>query len=186
MERPVRLALVIAVVFSFVAVDQLTKVVAIHTLAPENRVIAFPESWRPDDLFRFQYAENKGAFLSLGSRLSDGARFWVLTGLNGVILVVVAGYVLGKQRLHTGVTVALALILAGGVGNLIDRVFRDGRVIDFMNMGVSVGPWSVRTGIFNIADLAIVGGLVLLVAVESRPARGEIPVGGAKENAREG
>ncbi len=166
MERPARLVLVIAVVLGFVALDQATKVIAIRTLAPENRVIAFPDSWYPNDLFRFQYAENKGAFLSLGSRLSDSARFWVLTGLNSVILVLVALYLLGKQRLHAGVTLALALILAGGVGNLIDRVFRDGVVIDFMNLGIAAGPWSVRTGIFNIADLAIVGGLVLLVGLE--------------------
>ena len=57
---------------------------------------------------------------------------------------------------------ALALILSGGVGNLIDRVLRGGLVVDFMNVGIG----TLRSGIFNVADLGIVGGLVLLLALE--------------------
>lgn len=186
MERSARLVLVMGVVLGLVAVDQVTKVVAIRTLAPENHVIAFPGSWYPHDLFRFQYAENTGAFLSLGSTLSESARFWVLTGLNSVILLIVMVYVLGKARLHGGVTLALALILAGGAGNLIDRVFRDGRVIDFMNMGIAVGPYSVRTGIFNVADLAIVGGLALLVLLEVLLPHRHASESGAGHDAQEG
>ena len=54
---------------------------------------------------------------------------------------------------------AMVLIAAGGMGNLVDRILRDGRVIDFMNLGL--GP--VRTGIFNIADVQIMVGLGLLL-----------------------
>ena len=52
----------------------------------------------------------------------------------------------------------LLLFLAGGVSNLIDRVTL-GRVIDFLNVGI--GP--LRTGIFNIADMAIIAGVVILI-----------------------
>ena len=51
-----------------------------------------------------------------------------------------------------------ALIVAGGASNWIDRL-ATGSVIDFMNIGI--GP--LRTGIFNVADVAILGGVVLLV-----------------------
>lgn len=44
----------------------------------------------------------------------------------------------------------------GGVGNLIDRIFNEGRVIDFMNIGVG----SLCTGVFNVADIAISFGVV--------------------------
>ena len=55
---------------------------------------------------------------------------------------------------------ALALVLAGGASNLIDRFVNDGYVVDFINLGA--GP--IRTGIFNIADVAItVGALLLLI-----------------------
>ena len=51
-------------------------------------------------------------------------------------------------------------MLSGGIGNLWDRVIPDGRVIDFMDVGIG----SLRTGIFNVADLCITTGVVLLVA----------------------
>ena len=55
---------------------------------------------------------------------------------------------------------ALALIVAGGVGNLIDRMTSSGGVvIDFLNLGI--GP--VRTGVFNVADMAITGAFFLLL-----------------------
>jgi signal peptidase II len=68
--------------------------------------------------------------------------------------------------------VGLALYLAGGASNLVDRVVR-GSVIDFMNVGV--GP--LRTGIFNVADVAILAGVGIFVCThrphESAPAAPE-------------
>jgi signal peptidase II len=62
---------------------------------------------------------------------------------------------------------AMALIASGGVGNLWDRFARGGSVVDFLNLGV--GP--VRTGILNIADLAIVAGAVFLALSDRTSAR---------------
>jgi signal peptidase II len=55
--------------------------------------------------------------------------------------------------------VALSLICGGGCGNLIDRIAHGGYVIDFLNVGVG----GLRTGIFNIADMAIMAGALLMV-----------------------
>ncbi|NLV41863.1 MAG: signal peptidase II [Candidatus Hydrogenedentes bacterium] len=148
------------------ALDHATKWAAIVYLKEGYPVY----SWL-GDLFRLQYAENTGAFLSLGSTLSDFWRAWVMIGVNSLILLGVLFFLLIARFSNTVAPAALSLVLAGGVGNLIDRVFRDGRVVDFMNMGVSAGDFSLRTGIFNIADLAIVAGVVLLVASEVLPAR---------------
>jgi len=144
-----------------VGLDQLTKQIAIAHLKGRPP-IAFPASWYPHDLFHLRYAENTGAFLSLGSQLSDGVRFWALTVLNVVILTIVGGVLTLRRVLDAGVTVALTLIFAGGVGNLIDRVLRDGVVVDFMNMGIR----GLRTGVFNVADVAIMAGLFLLLFLE--------------------
>lgn len=54
---------------------------------------------------------------------------------------------------------SLTYILAGGIGNLIDRVSNDGLVTDFLNVGV--GPF--RTGIFNFADVGVMFGAFVLV-----------------------
>lgn len=170
MTRPQRWFAVGALLIVLVAADQVTKEIAIAHLKGKAP-ICFPASWAPNDLFRFQYAENTGAFLSLGSRLADGPRFWLLTALNIVILAMVGVVLLLKRVLSLPAVLALSLVLSGGIGNIIDRLFRDGRVVDYMNLGVSLGGWSLRTGIFNIADLAIVGGLLILVFQELLLAR---------------
>jgi signal peptidase II len=54
---------------------------------------------------------------------------------------------------------AILLFIAGGIGNLIDRMMHNGTVVDFINVGI--GP--LRTGIFNIADITIMGGAALLL-----------------------
>lgn len=153
-----------------VGLDQATKYWAIHTLnggevIPQPgsvKMAKFPEAWHPNDLFHITYAVNTGAFLSLGQGLPDGVRFWVLTGLNAVILTVVAAVLVLKRALEFKLVLPLTLILAGGMGNLIDRIVHDGLVVDFMNMGLG----RLRTGVFNIADVAIMAGLFTLLFAE--------------------
>jgi signal peptidase II len=61
----------------------------------------------------------------------------------------------------------VALFVAGGASNLVDRIAY-GMVIDFMNVGIG----SLRTGIFNVADMAIMLGAGILVLESYRPAPG--------------
>jgi signal peptidase II len=63
--------------------------------------------------------------------------------------------------------VSLSLICGGGFGNLIDRLRYDGYVMDFLNIGI--GP--IRTGIFNVADVALMAGIALLVFQQRRSER---------------
>ena len=105
---------------------------------------------------RLQYAENTGAFLGLGDDMSPELRFWLLGVGTAVILGLVVFWVL-RSGARTPVFVACALICAGGIGNLIDRL-SVGFVIDF----VSLGAGGIRTGIFNVADVAITGGAIYL------------------------
>jgi signal peptidase II len=119
-------------------------------------------------LFRLQYVENRGAFLSLGANTSDHLKYWIFVVGVGITLAGMLVYLLAAKRLAGVQSLALCTVLAGGVGNLIDRIFNEGRVIDFMNVGI--GP--LRTGIFNVADVAIaVGGLWLLIDAIKRPAK---------------
>lgn len=110
------------------------------------------------DTFRISYAENDGAFLGLFGNLPDAARFWILTVFNGLILAGVAGYILGAKNVSRYVFLAFALVVAGGIGNMIDRV-RFGVVIDFFNIGIG----GLRSGIFNIADMSISAGFLMMV-----------------------
>ncbi len=110
------------------------------------------------DSLRFELTENPGSFLSLGASLPEHLRFTLFTA---AVAVVLAGLVYAAlfARLSTGRFVALALLAGGGISNLIDRLFNDGRVTDFLNIGIG----TLRTGIFNPADMAILAGALLLV-----------------------
>lgn len=112
------------------------------------------------DLLRFHYAENPGVAFSLGAQLPEHVRIVLFVFGTSICLTLLLIYIVradNRNRLHL---LALSLIFAGGMGNLIDRIFRDGRVIDFLNLGIG----DFRTAIFNIADMAISFGMVLLIA----------------------
>jgi signal peptidase II len=65
-------------------------------------------------------------------------------------------------------TLGMALIWGGGVSNFADRILSDGRVVDFLNLGIG----SLRTGIFNVADVAIMAGVGLLILAWTRNTKG--------------
>lgn len=116
------------------------------------------------------YAENSGAFLGLGARLAETTRFWLFTvGVAGLLLLFLYKLHYAASRMEL---IGWSLIVGGGLGNLIDRLVHDGRVIDFLRVGFG----GLRTGIFNLADAAIVAGLVaLLVSALYAPARPSEP-----------
>jgi signal peptidase II len=110
------------------------------------------------DSLRLQLTQNPGSFLSLGASLPEPLRFGLFTAVVAIVLI---GLVCAAlfARLSTARFVALALVAGGGISNLIDRLLYDGRVTDFLNVGIG----SLRTGIFNLADMAILAGALLLV-----------------------
>ena len=115
------------------------------------------------------YAENRGAMLSIGSGLPESARFLIFTAGVSLLLAGIAGVILFASALSRPSVVALSLMLAGGGSNLFDRLSNDGRVVDF----VILGAGGFRTGIFNLADLAIMLGasLFLVTTVRQQNAR---------------
>ena len=144
-----------------IALDHITKGIAIYYLKDTGQVYSF---W--GDLFRLQYAENSGAFLSLGANLPEALRSMIMTGLNAVILAALLLYLILRKKISLLLLYGLSMIVAGGLGNLIDRVVRGGHVVDFMNMGITTNTFMLRTGIFNVAELAIMAGLFLVVLNE--------------------
>ncbi len=142
-----------AVTAASVAVDQVTKIAATDALKNQ------PTHQYLGDLFRLQWATNDGAFLSLGSSLPDGVRFAVLTVGVGLLLLGIALFSIFGKGLDGPQVVGYALIVSGGASNWVDRARFGGVVVDFMNMGIG----RLRTGIFNVADLAIIAGIVVLL-----------------------
>jgi signal peptidase II len=145
-----RLFLVIAI-GATIGCDRVTKHVAATTLSE-----ASSQSFLADT-FRLEYVENTGAFLGLGAGWPPRVRTAVFSVGNGLLLLAVA-VVATRSRWSRRSLVGVALFVAGGASNLVDRITY-GMVIDFMNVGV--GP--VRTGIFNVADIAIMLGAGIVV-----------------------
>ena len=144
------LVLLVAVV-STIGCDRVTKHVAIAVLAGGSA-----RSYLAD-MVRLEYVENTGGFLGLGADWPDAIRTMVFAIGTGLVLLMMAG---AAVRFHWQGRrlIGVCLVLAGGASNWVDRVVR-GSVVDFLNVGV--GP--LRTGIFNVADVAIMAGVAVLL-----------------------
>ena len=136
--------------------DRVTKHAATTMLAgqPDHSYLA--------DTVRLGYVENPGGFLSLGAAWPPAVRTSFFTVATGAVLLALAVVVIGRRRDQWS-DLGCALFLAGGVSNWVDRIAR-GSVVDFLNVGV--GP--VRTGVFNVADAAIMLGAAIFALAEFR------------------
>ena len=150
--------MILFVVLACLVCDQGTKIIARQRL-PKHTVLSYGQ-----DIFRWQYAENPGAFLSLGANISQKARYWIFVLWVGGCLSGLLIYLILAKGLPRLQTLALSLVLGGGWGNLVDRIGNEGRVIDFMNVGI--GP--LRTGVFNVADMVISCGVVIFLLLSIR------------------
>jgi signal peptidase II len=149
-SRPIRLMVLWLVLIGTVGCDHITKHLARTKLAQMSYATM------PGHFIEFTLAENPGAFLSLGSSFPHIGRIAFIACV-GIGLALLFGYLVSASRLLWMPFGGLALVWAGGMSNLIDRFRHHGFVTDFMV--VRVGP--LHTGIFNLADLAIMIGMLL-------------------------
>jgi len=148
-----RLLLILFVLAACVGCDQSTKMYAAANL-PRVQPLSLLS-----DTVRLQLAHNEGSFLGLGASAPKVWRLATLrVGVSAMLLALLA-YALFVAVGRGPFIFALSLVLAGGSSNLIDRFVNDGYVVDFINLGA--GP--IRTGIFNVADVAITAGALLLL-----------------------
>jgi len=149
-----RYLLMLVLVAVVVAVDQWTKSWAAETLPAEPITLI-------EGLLSLQYAENTGAAFSL---FQGGGQLIGVLAVAAVVLIVFSIRNLGRRA----EVIAVSLIAAGAIGNLVDRIingdgFLDGFVVDFVRL------WEIPN--FNVADSALTVGATLLVALAlfSRP-----------------
>ena len=160
MRTVTRFILVGITLVGCVACDQASKNAVRHYLAVGESYSFL------HDILRLVHAENPGAFLSLGGALSEHTRMLMFAGFFGALAVAALLAALLARGLGRWHVVALALIAAGGCGNWIDRLTNGGNVTDFLNVGIG----SVRTGIFNVADMILMAGAALFVLAARHPA----------------
>ena len=150
MNRTCRLGLVILILISCTSCDQATKYIAKESLASSPPISLL------NDSVRIEYSENPGAILGLGASLPSEIRLVFFIIFVSAVLTLTLIFAFNTHGLSVMSLVGLSFIAAGGMGNLLDRLFNHGVAIDFVRLGL--GP--LRTGIFNLADVAILAGVL--------------------------
>lgn len=146
---PRRLGLLLSVATVVLLADVVTKVLAVKMLTPGQPVPII------GDTVTWTLVRNSGAAFSMATSYT-----WVLTLIaSSVVLGIIW---MSRRLVSPWWAIGLGMILGGALGNLVDRFFRapghlQGHVVDFL----SIGWWPV----FNVADPAVVGGAILLVAL---------------------
>ena len=162
-HRPMAsLWLPICLLFFAIGTDQLTKIAASRILAHSGDIPLL------GGLVKFCLIENHEGFLGIVRGLPPKLQFFFLYVCVAFLLICCLAYLLFLSRKNSRYDIPLALATGGGLSNLMDRIHNDGGVTDFMIIAVG----SLRTGIFNLADVYIlVGSFILGFSFFSRPDR---------------
>lgn len=127
-----------------IAADQAVKYWAVHVLQPAARIPVW------DGVFSLAYVENRGAAFGI---FQDGR--WPLVAFTVLVLLALTVYLIKTRPRHRLMRLSAALVYAGAVGNLIDRVWH-GSVVDLFSFDLIQFP------VFNVADICVVCGVILL------------------------
>ncbi|NOZ62569.1 MAG: signal peptidase II [Calditrichaeota bacterium] len=128
-----------------VLIDQLTKFIVSQTMTPfETKQIL-------GDVLRLTFIKNPG--MAFGIRIGNHLFFTVFSTIASVVILI---YLFRMRPENVWARLALASILGGAIGNLIDRLLHK-EVIDFIDVRI------IRWPVFNVADIAVTVGMVILI-----------------------
>jgi len=138
----------------FIGCDRVTKDLAKEHLQNKPVISYFHNT------LRLVYAENTGAAMNLGDNLPKAASFWLLSMLPLAFLLILSVYIIRHSKEMGLLKIfSFALIISGGLGNIIDRIAFDRHVTDFMIISIQ----GIHTGIFNFADVCVTAGAIGLL-----------------------
>lgn len=139
---------VIVFIIFFIALMQIVNIVIINNIVDSKVII--------NGIFSLTYYENTGGAFGVGQ--GDTIGFTIISII--VIAIIIRFIVLQRDRINNKTMVALELIIAGGISNLIDRLFR-GFVVDYIDINQLI-----KFPIFNLADICIsIGWIILVVSI---------------------
>jgi len=136
-----------------IAFDQLSKIWV------RNNFESYIEKSIIGDVFTLIKVENTGAFLGMGSELSEIPRILLLIVLPIIVLISITLYTYLEKTLDQTSIIGFSLIIGGGIANIFDRIVY-GSVTDFLYINLG---GIFKTGIFNIADVSVTTGMILIL-----------------------
>ncbi|WP_372752389.1 signal peptidase II [Mariniflexile sp.] len=152
---------ILLVILVTIAIDQITKILVRTNIEPRTDFQMGDRISLIGDAFIMMNVENSGAFLGMGSDLNPTLRIILLLILPILVLGFVLRYILKDKSLDNCSLFAFASIIGGGIANVYDRIVY-GSVTDFFFIDLG-GVF--RTGIFNMADLSVTTGMIILLFV---------------------
>jgi len=153
LDKRKRNLLITTIVFLSIALDQISKIWV------RNNFESYIENSIIGDVFTLIKVENTGAFLGMGSELSETLRILLLIVLPIIVLISITIYTYIDKTLDKISIIGFSLIIGGGIGNIFDRIVY-GSVTDFLYLDFG---GMFKTGIFNIADLSVTTGMILIL-----------------------
>ena len=154
-NRNISITILIAV---SVLLDQLSKILI------RNNVDQYSEVKLIGEYFILTNVENSGAFLGMGSDFSPFIKTIFLLILPVIVLICVIVYVYRDKQIDKISLIGFCLIIVGGIANIYDRILY-GSVTDFLFIDLG---GIFKTGIFNIADLSVTTGMILILLMSFR------------------
>jgi signal peptidase II len=151
LKKTLRIVFVFLVIAFNIGCDQISKDIVRKKVFPNEVISVFR------DHFIITNVENSGAFLSLGNSLPELLKIVLLSLLPLLIIAICLAYILLKPAILRTRLFAFCCIIGGGVGNIYDRITY-GSVTDFLHVDFGF----FRTGIFNLADVSIMTGAIMI------------------------
>ncbi|MDX1471496.1 MAG: signal peptidase II [Flavobacteriaceae bacterium] len=145
--------LIILVIIFNIVIDQISKFIVRAEIAYREVIEIIGEK------FILTHVSNTGAFLGMGSDLNPTLRIIFLLILPVLVLAYVIYYIFSNKALDRLSLIAFSCIVGGGLSNVMDRILY-GKVTDFLHIDLG---GAVRTGIFNIADMSVTFGMIVLL-----------------------
>ena len=166
-RRIIRTLLIFAILVVNISCDQISKSIVRNKIDTDEQVSVV------DNYVTLMRVENKGAFLSLGNTLPTPIRFILLSVFPLAVLGFGLGYLFFKTNLPKLSVLGFGFVIGGGIGNLYDRLVH-GSVTDFLHIDFVI----FQTGIFNMADVSIMTGMLIVVigSFINRPKQDPAPV----------
>lgn len=149
---------IIALVLLNIGCDQISKGMVRHHVTPMEYIEVI------QDNLILTNVENTGAMLGFGQDFPPLVKLVLLQIIPTIVLFILLFRVLQKSNLNTGLALAFAFVIGGGIGNLIDRIAY-GSVTDFFQIKLGV----FKTGIFNMADVSVSLGVCFLIMMAITP-----------------
>jgi len=149
-NRNISITILIAI---SILLDQLSKILI------RNNVDQYSEVKLIGEYFILTNVENSGAFLGMGSDFSPFIKTIFLLILPVIILICIMVYVYRDKQIDKISLIGFCFIIGGGIANIYDRILY-GSVTDFLFIDLG---GIFKTGIFNIADLSVTTGMILIL-----------------------